>query len=89
MAYELERLTGFIEDIRGGDGGPGLATLMWCPTCAGPIRCVIDALASTLTCVCPADPTHYRWYGVYMRLPRWLVHVFPPLRHSESKNPAP
>lgn len=89
MAYELECLTGFIEDIRGGDGGPGLAALMRCPACAGPIRCIIDALASTLTCVCSTDPAHYRWYGVYARLPHWLAPVPPPLHHPESKDPEP
>jgi hypothetical protein len=89
MAYELERLTGFILDIRGGDGSPGLTNLMRCPACAGPIQCTIDVLASTLTCVCSADPGHYRWYGVYTQLPRWLVPVFQPLRHPDSKDLVP
>ena len=72
MAYDLERLTGFIEDIRGGDGGSYLRDAMRCPRCAGPIICDIQRQASTLTCVCAADAAHYRWYGVYTRLPDWL-----------------
>lgn len=72
MAYDLERLTGFIEDVRDGVGGPVLRDAMRCPRCAGPIRCDIRPQASTLTCVCAADVTHYRWYGVYTRLPDWL-----------------
>lgn len=73
MAYELERLTGFIEDIRGGDGGPYLRAAMRCPTCTGPIACVVDLVTSTLTCSCVCDQAHYRWYGVYTRLPNWLL----------------
>jgi hypothetical protein len=72
MAFELERLTGFLLDLCGGEGGPGLRAAMRCPSCAGPVTCRIDAMAFTLTCSCATVPDHYRWRGIYHRLPVWL-----------------
>jgi hypothetical protein len=72
MAHELERLTGFLLDLCGGDGGPGLRAAMRCPLCAGPVTCRIDRNASILTCSCISVPDHYRWHGNFLRLPGWL-----------------
>lgn len=72
MAYEVERLTGFLLDLCGGEGGPSLRAAMRCPACAGPVACTIDSVATTLVCVCVSFPDHYRWRGIYDRLPVWL-----------------
>lgn len=72
MAFDLERLTGFILDLCGGDGGPALRAAMRCPVCAGPIACRIRQTASTLTVSCITDTAHFHWRGVYLGLPGWL-----------------
>ncbi len=71
MAYEYERLMGYVADLVGGDGTRQMAKYIDCPKCGSPLDIiVVDDDEITLTCT--RDAAHMSWHGFYEHLPAWI-----------------
>jgi hypothetical protein len=71
MAYNYDRILGHIGDLVSGDASREQAKLIDCPVCGRPLDItIVDE--DEITLVCPADPAHLSWHGVYEELPAWI-----------------
>lgn len=71
MAYEYEKLIGFINDLVAGVGGKDMARYVDCPKCGAPLTItIVDD--DEITLVCPVEAQHLQWHGFYENLPAWI-----------------